>query len=262
MEEEKPSYYAVIPASVRYNEKLNSSQKLFYGEITALTFKTGECWASNNYFARIYKVSPSLISNWLRALEKEKLIIVDYKKNGKEIIKRIIKITGIQNIEYPIQNIEGGYSKYLKENNTSINNNKLNEFNLYNNFHENKQCECMTKSNIRCSRKSSFNINGKNYCNQHARDLIPNLKIKNEKFKKPTLEEVEAYCKERNNNVDAELFINHYDSNGWKVGKNSMKDWKACIRTWERNRINEHKETRYEREMRLLKELENEEDGS
>ena len=122
MEEEKPNYYAVIPASVRYNEKLNSSQKLFYGEITALTFKTGECWASNNYFARIYKVSPSLISNWLRALEREKLIIVDYKKNGKEIIRRIIKITGIKNIDYPIQNIEEGYSKYLKENNTSINN--------------------------------------------------------------------------------------------------------------------------------------------
>ena len=207
MEEEKPNYYAVIPASVRYNEKLNSSQKLFYGEITALTFKTGECWASNTYFARIYKVSPSLISNWLRALEKEKLIIVDYKKNGKEIIKRIIKITGIQNIEYPIQNIEGGYSKYLKENNTSINNTS-NKEKIY----------------------------------------------KKEKFKKPTLEEVEAYCKERNNNVDAELFINHYDSNGWKVGKNSMKDWKACIRTWERNKVNEHKETRYEREQRIMKE--------
>ena len=79
--------------------------------------------------------------------------------------------------------------------------------------------------------------------------------IKDKYFKKPTLEEVKEYCKERNNNVDAELFINYYESNGWKVGKNSMKDWKACVRTWERNKINQHKETRQERERRLLEEM-------
>lgn len=75
------------------------------------------------------------------------------------------------------------------------------------------------------------------------------------KNKKPTLEEVKEYCLERNNNVDAELFINYYESNGWKVGKNSMKDWKACVRTWERNKVNQHKESRYERERRLLEEM-------
>lgn len=120
--EEKPNYYAVIPANVRYNENLNSSQKLFYGEITALTYKTGECWASNNYFAKIYKVSPSLITNWVKALEKENLIAVDYEYKDKSIKRRTIRIIGTQNIEHPIQNIEEGYSKYLKENNTSINN--------------------------------------------------------------------------------------------------------------------------------------------
>ena len=54
------------------------------------------------------------------------------------------------------------------------------------------------------------------------------------RFKKPTIEEVKQYCKERNNNIHAEHFIDYYDANGWKVGKNSMKDWKATIRTWER----------------------------
>lgn len=75
------------------------------------------------------------------------------------------------------------------------------------------------------------------------------------KFKKPTLEEIKEYCNERNNQVDPELFINHYESNGWKVGKNSMKDWKAAIRTWEKNKVNQNKETRYERERRLLEEM-------
>ena len=52
---------------------------------------------------------------------------------------------------------------------------------------------------------------------------------------KPTLEELKAYCKERKNNVDPEKFFDYYSSNGWKVGKNPMKDWKAAVRTWERN---------------------------
>ena len=55
------------------------------------------------------------------------------------------------------------------------------------------------------------------------------------RFTPPTLEEVKAYCLERGNNVDAQRFIDYYTANGWKVGKNSMKDWKAAVRTWERS---------------------------
>ena len=57
---------------------------------------------------------------------------------------------------------------------------------------------------------------------------------KTKRFTPPTVEEVAAYCKERQNNVDAERFVDYYTSNGWHVGKNSMKDWKAAVRTWER----------------------------
>lgn len=55
------------------------------------------------------------------------------------------------------------------------------------------------------------------------------------RFVPPTLQDVENYCLERNNNVDAQRFIDYYTSNGWKVGKNSMKDWKAAVRNWERS---------------------------
>jgi hypothetical protein len=57
-------------------------------------------------------------------------------------------------------------------------------------------------------------------------------------FVKPTLEEVSAYCSERKNTVNAEEWMAHYESNGWRVGKNPMKDWKAAVRTWELNRRN------------------------
>ena len=55
------------------------------------------------------------------------------------------------------------------------------------------------------------------------------------KLSRPSLDQVKEYCKERNNEVDAQQFLNHYESNGWKVGKVSMVDWKAAIRTWEKN---------------------------
>ena len=55
------------------------------------------------------------------------------------------------------------------------------------------------------------------------------------RFTAPTIEDVKAYCKERGNRVDPERFIDYYTSNGWKVGKNPMKDWKAAVRTWERS---------------------------
>jgi hypothetical protein len=62
-------------------------------------------------------------------------------------------------------------------------------------------------------------------------------KEKNKIFQKPTIEEVQAYCQERKNNVDAQKFFDYYTANGWKVGKNSMKDWRAAVRTWERSTV-------------------------
>lgn len=66
-------------------------------------------------------------------------------------------------------------------------------------------------------------------------DKVNKKEIKERKFRPPTLEEVKAYCTERNNAVDPQHFIDYYTANGWKVGKNAMKDWKAAVRTWESN---------------------------
>lgn len=61
---------------------------------------------------------------------------------------------------------------------------------------------------------------------------------RSKKFIKPTIEEIKNYCIYRKNNINAERFFNYYESNGWKVGKNPMKDWKAAVRTWENNNNN------------------------
>ena len=61
------------------------------------------------------------------------------------------------------------------------------------------------------------------------------------RFVKPTLEEIAAYCEERKNGISAQQFMDFYESKGWKVGNQPMKDWKACVRTWEQRHKNENK---------------------
>lgn len=61
------------------------------------------------------------------------------------------------------------------------------------------------------------------------------------KFVKPTIQEIEEYCKERDNGINANAFYDFYESKGWCVGKNKMKDWKACIRTWEQRNKKDNK---------------------
>ena len=63
-------------------------------------------------------------------------------------------------------------------------------------------------------------------------DNISDNKVR--RFTPPTVEEVQAYCRERKNNVDAQRFVDFYSAKGWLVGKSKMKDWKAAVRTWER----------------------------
>lgn len=78
---------------------------------------------------------------------------------------------------------------------------------------------------------------------------------KRKRFEKPTLSEIEQYCIERNNNVNAEHFYDYYESNGWKVGKNSMKDWKAAVRTWERSEYRNVKVSKKQQAIDVVNDL-------
>lgn len=121
---ENPNYYAVIPAKVRYDEKLKPNEKLLYGEISALSNRYGECWASNNYFASLYKVDPSTISKWVNGLESCNYVTLKYiyKENSKAVEKRIIQLNEVlPNINRVLPKEQGGYCQKAKENITSIN---------------------------------------------------------------------------------------------------------------------------------------------
>ena len=99
VEMERPNYYSILPAKVRYDENLSSSEKLIFSEITALINKNGYCWASNDYFAELFNVSKKTISKWINKLSDRGYIKtkLEYEKGTKNITKRVIKITS-----YPI----------------------------------------------------------------------------------------------------------------------------------------------------------------
>lgn len=94
IETNTPSYYAIIPANVRYDKRVVGEAKLLYGEITALANAKGFCWAGDKYFADLYGVSKRTIQNRLKSLEENGYISrqVIYKKDSKSIESRHIKI--------------------------------------------------------------------------------------------------------------------------------------------------------------------------
>jgi len=117
-------------------------------------------------------------------------------------------------------------------NNITPKNNNSNELIILSPYKGFEKCSCD------CERKAKFQINDKKFCGQHTRieltklgrlDLLPQEK----RFIKPTVEEIALYCRERQNTISAEQFFNFYESKGWRVGNQPMKDWKAAVRTWE-----------------------------
>lgn len=95
--EEQPSFYSIIPATVRYDDSICPNAKLLYGEITALCNKQGFCWANNKYFADIYKTSIRTIQRWIEQLAKAGYIFVnyDYIEGTNRIDSRCISLANL-----------------------------------------------------------------------------------------------------------------------------------------------------------------------
>ena len=203
--EEKRSYYAVIPANVRYDKSLPPSAKLIYGEITALCNQSGLCWAENSYFAGLYEVSDRTIQTWINALVNNGYVYRNFvaTEDGRTTSRRCLSIVEMSSDFVGVRK------------------------NLHRGYEENFIGGMKKISPIIIQDNNTFN---KTIVNN---SIAP---MKSERFKKPTLEEVKAYCQERNNSVAPQAFYDFYESKGWRVGNQSMKDWKACVRTWERRK--------------------------
>lgn len=128
----KPNYYSIIPASVRYDNDLTPTAKLLYSEITALSNKTGICFARDKYFAEIYDVSDRVIRKYLKQLKEKNYIDIEYEYEGntKKIKQRKLYIISMEQkfhiygTKVP-EDMEQKYHTYI-DNNKYINNKKEN----------------------------------------------------------------------------------------------------------------------------------------
>lgn len=98
------------------------------------------------------------------------------------------------------------------------------------------QQQSTIKSTMQSTMQSTIESTIKNDTNKNVKNDKECIKNVKNIFRPPTVEDVKAYCIERNNGIDAESFVSFYESKGWMIGKNKMKDWKAAVRTWERSR--------------------------
>lgn len=130
-----PNYDITIPPKIRYDPNLKDLSKLLYGEIEALSFKTGRCWASNNYFADLYNVDKRTIIRCINELKDNGYITcTNYYKNNSKIIDKREIIPSDKNVTRWCQNCHQGgdknvttpSDKNVTENTTSINTTRLN----------------------------------------------------------------------------------------------------------------------------------------
>ena len=124
--EDKKSYYAIIPANIRYDNNISANAKLLYGEITALCNECGYCWANNKYFADLYNVSKKTVSLWIKQLVDAGYILsqITYDSTTKEILERTLSLpqTYLQKCNGGMErNVNTPTHKNVMDNNTSMN---------------------------------------------------------------------------------------------------------------------------------------------
>lgn len=172
---------------------------LFYYK-TAKWQGTNQVFANDMYIRKSLNWGSNKVTNAKNTLKNSGLIEIVQKRENNKISGWYIKV------------------KYLESNNT-----------------QKQELQNTTSCNQETNTIDN-NINAYNN-NTNTKEIDNNklLSTKKKRFVAPSLEEVKQYCEERNNNIDPQYFIDFYESKDWYVGKNKMKDWKASIRTWEKN---------------------------
>lgn len=136
-----PAYYAVIPATIRYDSRISANAKLLYGEITALCNEKGFCWATNGYFAKLYHCTIRSIQGWISKLEELGYITVSirYKEDMRSTDSRCISINDVSDADSCMKkfspphekNFMPPHEKIFMENNTVYNNTFNNKKEIY-----------------------------------------------------------------------------------------------------------------------------------
>ena len=209
-------YYAIIPASVRYDVRLTANAKLLYGEITALCNDKGYCWARNAYFADLYGKTETSVSQWISSLVDCGYITMQlqYKEGTKQIQARYLKL-----VDNPMQEILPTSPR------------KLNEGTQENLIPYPRKLNDPTQENLIVN--NTINTTSNITVNRgETSSPAPEEKKPSKRFVPPTLDEVIEYCNRKGSGIDPSVFWHHYEANGWRIGKNKMISWPKTIGSW------------------------------
>ena len=230
-----------IPAELWNSKGLSLQEKCLIAEIDSFT----EFWMSNKAIGEFLGVSKDRAKQIVAKMKDSGIINVETTRDAetKQILKRTITVSN----DFKRKIFEASLNKKVDDYPSGVENSPRGGV-------ENSPrggVENYPESNKSFYNKSSLDNKGDNP------PALPQVSKKSKRFTKPTLDEVQAYCQERQNNVDPESFIDFYESKGWKVGNQPMKDWKAAVRTWERRDNNRPRyKTRDERLRENDRELE------
>lgn len=197
------NWAAVIPSRYIIAKDINSTQKLLIGLISSLSNLKGYCFASNEYLAELLDINKNTVSALITDLEKKNYLgRVIYRNDKQQVEQRILIINFDKHLplENKIPPLENHDPLPLK-----------NEIPPLENLKDNM------------------------YINNKVNNKINNTYAPTKIFKIPELNAVIDYFMDKNHMGEAEKFFNYYESNGWKVGRNPMKNWKAAANNWINN---------------------------
>lgn len=171
----------------------------------------------------VFRMDVEIVKLALKTLEDFNLIKIT--EDGTIIVEKLMSMVGFES-EWARKKAEWRQTK---------DNERTNEDNVLKVSSEFPQSVLAKKDNVRQEIEIEKEIEKELEVKRNIKEKTPTH------FIPPSLEEVKAYCKERENRVDPERFIAFYTSNGWRVGKNPMKNWKAAVINWEKNNFNDSK---------------------
>jgi len=243
-----PAYQINIPAAVRFDKYLLPNAKLLYGEIKALCDQQGYCWAGNNHLANLYGVQTKVVSRWINQLRKHGYLHIEICRGNQ---RKIFINTELPKKEAPpLASVDGGYPKVEG----GLPRDRADEgLHLINNFIDNndrinsvpaqdlstKKWREQKEKKVDKNNLSSGELKGRMSPSPQVAPSPPPKRYANQNFVKPSVKEVEEYMKisgvGQNSHTaqgQALRFVNHYNANGWKVGRNPMQDWQAAANNW------------------------------
>lgn len=188
-----------------------------------ITLHKGQMIASLSFLCKRWKHSRTMIEPYLDLLQREDMIT-------KEVCKNVSIITIKNYARY--QAVDNAYlDAHLNDSDSYSYEHQSTHLNAYLDTHLDAHPNAYLDATIKESKEYNNNKDKEEIL---SKDNIKEEKKVSARFVKPTVEQIADYCRGRGNGIDAQSFYDFYESKGWVVGKSPMKDWKACVRTWEK----------------------------